>query len=385
MKIKNYYIFLILFFFSIAISGSTKEKILDSLKNIKIPSLNKISINKRDLKFFGVGILSPIVLLLLIVPFVAKMPWYPPHKGAQLTPWSYYYYEAEKISTEGKYNLYEFAAKSTDSDDNNFIGKTKLFSNQDFVKTGSICAIVGMCGVGDIPNLMFPAVHSQLFPTDHFYVVGFEDFEKNRLLARSLGQDSEIIPCIHALNYLVTKYNYEKIILVGESAGGAAAINIIPILQNEQHPIWNEISLKKSIARDKILEKLQNGGIWLRAPLLSVSNTAKHGSNRIFAPVMKYIFAPILTQLRYNPFKKEPIDTVLDWKKNSNIPVLFTPADNDEILGPANQEFFTRLQNQNGKEHSFIRIYNEGTHIQSFKDEEYPKKVHNFLTTGKID
>jgi len=385
---------LILFLGSIDISGSTQDGWLNSLKNLNVSSFKRISITKRDLKFYFAGNVSPVVLLLFLVPFVLQMPWYPrpvpaSEMSAELTPWSYYYQEAQKINVGDNYNVYKFEAKSTKplGEDDLSIYKTKRFSKIE-LWTGQECAILFACGVGDTPALMPPAIHSQLLPTSHFYVVGLEDFEKKRLLARSLGQDSEIIPLIYALMYLV-KEGYEKIIVVGESAGGAMAINIVPILQNPQHQLWGKISLPDDVTQKGILEKLKIGGIWLRAPLLSV----KHLAHPVFAPLVKYIIAPILTQFRFNPFKKEPVDAILDWQQDTNIPVLFTPSKTDEVLGQKpNKDFFDRLKGRNGNDFSFEYHY-AGTHIQSFTDtketedvgKKYPQVVHNFLTTGKID
>lgn len=335
-------------------------------------------LSPRERKIFAMGIAVPVLGLSILAHFNLKLPWYP-----SLRAWNPDLDE-EIISVQtGKKstNLYKYFYK-----DGVNIKKDKRF---DYENLQDNLAIVCCPGVGDIPRLMFPAIHQKFFPTDHFYVVSLEDWEKKRVLATSLGQKNDVIRTLIALRYINDQGKYQKIALFGESRGGAIVIQVIRMLQrikqNLEPNISQAVNLNQKEA-ENIIEKIQKTGIILKNPLLSIRSTARKMLGRLLWVFGKYVAAPLLTGFRYSPFAlPEPVDAALDWNNReenntSNIPVLFVSAEKDEVLGnELDEQFLQNLQTSNGEEHSHRHVAKDSTHIQPPHDPEYEKKVWNML------
>jgi len=350
---------------------------------------NSLSLSPRERKILAIGMLTPVLGALVFAHFKLQLPWY-----STLFSWNPDLEKKVIQIKEGNIatNLYKFFYKESVN-----IKKDKRF---DYENLQDDLAIICCTGVGDIPPLVFPAIHQKLFPTNHFYVVSYEDWEKKRLLATSLGQKSEIIATLLALkqineqktytNGYDVQDTYNKIALFGESRGGAVVIQVIRMLeriyQNEEEGISQAVGINSESAA-QIIKKLQKRGIILKNPLLSVKTTSKKMFGRFGWWLGKYFAVPVMTGFRYNPFSlPEPIDAVLDWRgleKEANIQTLFVSAEEDEVLGSEpNDQFFQNLKNANGDQFSWDLVAENSTHIQPPHDKEYERKVWNILSSG---
>lgn len=244
-------------------------------------------------------------------------------------------------------------------------------------------AIIFVPGLGDQPNVVAPMNHYELFPTDHFYVVNLEDTNLNhRVLATSFGQESDVLPVLKTLKVLWE--SYEKLLLFGESRGGATVINAIAVLHDKEHPLLQEAEITEELRVD-ILRKLKNGGIVLRAPLLSMKTTTDHNSVPLLGQALLYLLGAPLTGYRFNPFKKEPVDTVLQWKigaNQSNIPTLVIFPETDEVLGNRpNEQFMENLRIANGQEYSRSILAATSSHLKTASF-ECDRIVREFIASG---
>lgn len=94
----------------------------------------------------------------------------------------------------------------------------------------------------------------------------------------SFGTVKELLPAIYVLDKYLAKHSYEKVILYGYSAGGAALLNSLIVLNgNEYNKQLNEIGI--SVKRKKqILQVIQNAWIILDTPLKSIDEVLeRHG------------------------------------------------------------------------------------------------------------
>jgi|GEM_PF-5003586 len=355
-----------------------------SIASLKQSASSLLLSSPREWKIFATGLafgsLLPIVAIIAIARKKLQLPWY-----ALNIPWNDNYKEKRISVGSFIYNgrtTQAFLVKNEpkNKDASQAVQKGKFRPEKDLLQD---TAILFIPGVGDTSRLMVTAQHEKLFPTDHVYVVELEDVEKKQVLSTGLGGMDEVLRVLLALRYLWDQDQYKRFFVVGESRGGAVLAHFGALLTQFKKKQNSELlrELRMNPAQiDHIIEKLRLGGFWFRAPLESVKATSQFMAKIAWRP-MKYVLGPVLT--KYRSSQQEPVDALVTWDNQLNVPTLYTPALNDEILGNStNDQFFKNLKDYNGGEEKNFRYSYKGIHIKTEDDPEYNERVWNFFLTG---
>ncbi len=91
----------------------------------------------------------------------------------------------------------------------------------------------------------------------------------------SLGQISDVMPAIYALNFAVEKLKLEAVDLFGYSRGAAVAVNMLAVLNDKQgkyDKALEQIGIMKS-DRVRLLKLIQSGSVVLNCPIIDTNTT----------------------------------------------------------------------------------------------------------------
>lgn len=193
-----------------------------------------------------------------------------------------------------------------------------------------------------------------------YHLIGF-NFPDHDIMTRNIspnkitfGTIKELMPLIYILKKLVVDAKAEEISLYGFSAGGAAVINTIAVLNSNQFD--NEL-LKIGVdeaLKIKILTAIQKGTILLDAPLKSMEEI---NAGR------KYNATSQAMATNYFNNKLRPIDSLESWQGlNLNV-ILFFQNPDSSVSNRDDQIFIDRLLKYNAKGKNITLVKDEGGHL----------------------
>lgn len=181
-------------------------------------------------------------------------------------------------------------------------------------------------------NQIGDCVHESGAVKDHIISFNFPDYNLRNYDPKksTFGTIAELLPLFYILKKCVIDGQQEKISLYGFSAGGAAVINVLAVLNKALHdPQLKELGISAE-GKAKILAALQNGIIILDCPMKSVEELMDaRGKTAEFE---------ILAN-RYAQNKMRPIDSVQELRGLS-LTILLYFENPDEILGNRDDQLF---------------------------------------------
>ena len=169
----------------------------------------------------------------------------------------------------------------------------------------------------------------------------------------TFGTIQELLPALFVINRCVIQGKLDAIDLYGFSAGGAALVNMIAVLNSDQYErelSWVGITQQN---KKKILEAIQNGHVILECPLKSMEEVIWYRGN-------SHQTSQIAKQYRENNLR--PIDSLKSWEGLELSVILYfqTP---DEILSNRDDALFLQtLQSANRLGKTRYVTSNEGGH-----------------------
>lgn len=200
-------------------------------------------------------------------------------------------------------------------------------------------------------NQIGDCVHSSGVVKDHIISFNFPDYELRNYDPKksTFGSINEILPLFYVLKKCVVDEQQEKIDLYGFSAGGAAIINMLAVLNHDTYDQkLNEIGISAE-EKKKIRSALEKGIIILDCPMKSVEELMEtRGKSEEFEILAK----------RYAVNAMRPIDSVQELK-GLNLTILLYFENPDDILGNCDDQLFIdRLKKANdGKTEVIIGSY----------------------------
>ncbi len=228
--------------------------------------------------------------------------------------------------------LFAFSCSSTTQKKSPFVYDLHLFSDQDSQKNAVIC-FHGFGGDYRIGNTVKPfflekaTVISFNFP-DYGKSSGFLDKEQT-----SFGTIEEILPALYVLKQSIVDKGFNRVCLYGFSAGGAALINCLSVLNSSSYD--KELKKIGILAQDKkkILEVISQGDIILDTPLKSIDEI-----------IALYGMTPELAVigLRYQENGMDPIESLKKWN-NLFLNILVHFQVPDKIVSNRDDELFIEL------------------------------------------
>ncbi len=176
-------------------------------------------------------------------------------------------------------------------------------------------------------NQIGDAVYSTGAVLDHIVSFNFPDFDcvakQYDPKKSTFGSINELLPLFYILKKCVIDAQQEKINLYGFSAGGAAVINMLAVLN---HTTYDEQLKDIGITvenKEKIRAAIQKGVIILECPMKSVEELMDaHGKSQEFEILAK----------RYAQNSMRPIDAVKNLD-GLNLTILLYFENPDDILG----------------------------------------------------
>ena len=196
---------------------------------------------------------------------------------------------------------------------------------------------------------------------DHLVGFNFPDYQiTTRRMApeqMAYGTIHELLPAIYLLKKIVVDAKADKISLYGFSAGGAAVVNLIALLNTS---INNQAIHSIGVTDDdikKIITSLQKGVILLDAPLKSLDEyNAAHPDS------MKDPFN-MLHSKRSVENEMNPIDNLLKWQGLTLSVVLFFQNPDAAVSNRDDHLFAERLLEANPNGQNVVISKNEGGHL----------------------
>lgn len=205
-------------------------------------------------------------------------------------------------------------------------------------------------------NRIGQSVHSARVVQDHIISFNFPDYDLHSRPydphKSAFGSIEELLPLLYVLKKCVIEGELEKVNLYGFSAGGAAVINALVVLQETvyDHRL-KEIGITE-VEKKKISGALQKGLIILDCPLKSIEELiAARGSSPEFE---------IIAQ-RYKKNQMRPLDSVKKLEGVS-LHILLHFQQPDEILGNRDDQLFIERLKQANKGITNVIIGHEGGH-----------------------
>lgn len=212
-------------------------------------------------------------------------------------------------------------------------------------------------------NQIGDAIHSIGIVQDHILSFNFPDYELRNYDPKksTFGSINELLPLFYLLKKCIIDGVQEKIDLYGFSAGGAAVINMLAVLNSNTYDAQLKelgISLEN---KEKIHAAIQNGIIILECPMKSIEELMEaRGKTEEFE---------ILAN-RYVQNNMRPIDAVNNLK-GMQLHILLYFENPDDILGNRDDQLFIdRLKKANsGKTEVVSGSYvGHNTHHRSLWD-----------------
>lgn len=195
------------------------------------------------------------------------------------------------------------------------------------------------------------------------HLVGF-NFPDHDITSRNLtpaqmayGTIHELLPAIYLLKKMAVDAKADKISLYGFSAGGAAVVNIIAVLNTPQHD-QTLISYGVSPEDKKaILTALQHGVVLLDAPLKSMEEY-----NAFHPGCLKDSLNMCQTQ-RYRENGMSPIEALAKWQGLTLSVVLFFQNPDEALSNRDDHLFIQKLLQANPQGRNITLIKSEGGHL----------------------
>lgn len=198
-------------------------------------------------------------------------------------------------------------------------------------------------------NRIGDCVHSSGVVPDHVVSFNFPDYDcvakQYDPKKSAFGSINELLPLFYVIKKCVIDARQEKIDLYGFSAGGAAIINMLAVLN---HPMYDaqlkEIGINQE-GKEKIRTAIQNGIIILDCPMKSAEEiiSACDASEKFWIQEFE-----ILAK-RYAANNMRPIDAVQKLE-GLHLHILLYIENPDEILGNRDDQLFIdRLKKANAR------------------------------------
>lgn len=185
----------------------------------------------------------------------------------------------------------------------------------------------------------------------------------------TFGTINELLPALYVLKKTVSDYNLDSIDLYGFSAGGAALINVIRVLNTSTFNAKLETIGIGSAEKKRLLDVIQKGVMILDAPLKSIEEVmALRGSTDEFEHLAK----------NYRENDMRPIDSI-KWLKGLSLNILLHFQKRDEIVSNRDDVLFIeRLQAV--QPNALIIIGNDGGHLSYHRSlwKTYAQKMAQF-------
>jgi hypothetical protein len=204
-------------------------------------------------------------------------------------------------------------------------------------------------------------IASHKIAPDH--LIGF-NFPDHNIFNRSMhpsqityGTINEILPAVYLLKKIVVDAQTDKLSLYGFSAGGAAVINLIGMLNTPQYyPKFLSIGVNSNDIQ-KILNAIQKGTILLDAPLKSIEeyNAAHPGCLK----------DPLHAVQSTNYLKNgmNPIESISKWKGLNLSVILFYQNPDQAISNRDDALFAEKLRQMNPNGRNLVLSKSEGGHL----------------------
>lgn len=215
-------------------------------------------------------------------------------------------------------------------------------------------------GYGSNSSLAQVIASYQIVPS-HLVGFNFPDYEiTSRHLTPSqmaYGTIYELLPAIYLLKKITIEAQAHAVSLYGFSAGGAAVVNLIGVLNTSQHDqALSSIGVSLE-DKQKILAALQRGVILLDAPLKSMEEY-----NAFHPECLKDPLNMCQTQ-RYRENGMSPIEALAKWKGLKLSVVLFFQYPDKALSNRDDQLYAQKLQQANPDGRNLILIKSEGGHL----------------------
>ncbi len=196
---------------------------------------------------------------------------------------------------------------------------------------------------------------------DHLVGFNFPDFsiQSRNIIPDQIayGTVNELLPAIYLLKKIVVDAQLEKVSLYGFSAGGAAVVNLIALLNTSQDSQdFNSIGVTNEDVK-KILAALQKGIILLDAPLKSVDEFISSYPERLRSSMSTYFTG------RYRNNGMDPIDSISKWKGLNLSVVVFFQNPDETISNRDDALFKQKLLKVNSQGRNLVLSGNEGGHL----------------------
>lgn len=197
--------------------------------------------------------------------------------------------------------------------------------------------------------------------SDHLVGFNFPDYKLTRRTINpsqiAYGTIDEILPAIYLLKKIVVDAQTDKVSLYGFSAGGAAVVNIIAVLNTSQHQQkMLSIGVNESDVQ-KILAALQQGVILLDAPLKSIDEYHSAHPETLNDPIHA------AQARRYIENGMNPIDSISKWQGLNFSVVVFFQNPDSAISNRDDALFADRVREANPFGRNIILTGNEGGHL----------------------
>ncbi len=226
-------------------------------------------------------------------------------------------------------------------------------------------------GYGD-SNRMIDEVASTNAVQDHLVSFNFPDYDLGvtRIYEPEktvFGSIDELLPLLFVIKSAVIDVGLNKINLYGKSAGAAAIINALGVLNSDMHS--DELAKIGIIQKEKqrIISAIENGLIILNCPLKSLDEILDRGYFLEFKMVAE----------RYTKNGMRPIDA-LSKLKGLNLNILLHFQNPDEVIGNRDDELFIERLKEVNVGTTDVVIGNDGGHNVYHKTlwDYYKKKLN---------
>lgn len=195
------------------------------------------------------------------------------------------------------------------------------------------------------------------------HLMGF-NFPDYNILSRkthpsqiAYGTIAELLPAIYLLKKIVVDAQAERVSLYGFSAGGAAVVNLIALLNSSQNnPSIQSIGVSSEDVQ-KILVALQKGVVLLDAPLKSIDEYHAAHPQSLKDPIHA------AQAKRYLENEMNPIDSIAKWQGLNLAVVVFFQNPDTAISNRDDALFEERLRQANPHGRNLVLSGSEGGHL----------------------
>lgn len=171
------------------------------------------------------------------------------------------------------------------------------------------------------------------------------------------GTIKELLPAVYLLKRIVVDAQAEKVTLYGFSAGGAAVVNLVTLLNTASDN--KDLSVIGVTQEDvqKILAAIQKGAVLLDSPLKSIDEfNAAH-------PEASWDPKNALFTSRYRENGMNPIEAIAKWKGLDLSVVVFFQNPDEAISNRDDALFKEKLLQANPHGRNVVLTGNEGGHL----------------------